>query len=229
MTKFIAAPGENGLFKQSFLQQLVSIHFPAGPFGILHIYDQNVDNSLSTNPGDIQTSFPIITLAGIKVNNPIMNSINILPAVDKPMSAIWESATVEDFFDPMFFLNANSTYATALFLGRYVGFSIPQFGSSGALNFTITVQDNDVRSYVLAVYKSFKSITLSTPDSSFSGYTVVTKSGSFDIEAGVGPLSTPPPEAVNYAIFPFEGTLGAANTTKASVDLKTLKSSIILP
>jgi hypothetical protein len=84
MTKFIAVPGEGGVFQQSFLQQLVSIHFPAGKL----VRVSYTGSGPGTNVGKPTIVFPFGTLE-TPVLNLVLSSTGVIPdIVDPPSDAM---------------------------------------------------------------------------------------------------------------------------------------------
>lgn len=80
MTQFIATPGVSGVFKQSFLQQLVSIHFPSGD--LLRVsFTASGPNQLAAPT----VEFPFGTLTE-PVQNLVISAGGQVPAIVDPPS-----------------------------------------------------------------------------------------------------------------------------------------------
>jgi hypothetical protein len=81
MTKFIAVPGAGGVFQQSFLQQLVSIHFPSGKLVRISV----TGSGPGSNFAKITIDFPFGRFTA-PITDLILSSTGIIPAIVDPPS-----------------------------------------------------------------------------------------------------------------------------------------------
>lgn len=79
MTKFIAVPGQGGVFQQSFLQQLVSIHFPSGKLVRISV----TGSGPGSNVSKITINFPFGTFTA-PVIDLVKSSTAVIPAIVDP-------------------------------------------------------------------------------------------------------------------------------------------------
>lgn len=131
VTKFIAVPGAGGVFQQSFLTQLVSIHFPAGK-----LVRVSFTGSGSNSVAKASISFPFGTFTE-PVLNLIRSSTGQEPAITDPPS----KAMIENLYawsiinDQGNFVYYNTSRVASRF-GKYTPVVIHSPAFSGLKAFT---------------------------------------------------------------------------------------------